>query len=153
MTSLLIILLISFTSCEGRKRMKEYGYIFQESTGTNEFILINGQRSPVKFSNTSDQTAVKTLHALRAGILYENSKGNQIFVVGDYDSQSQNFRLSHWYIKIPYEELVVEDETQLPHKSHTVVRQSLERTDFESKNGFDPEDPAFQPKLYQRSAQ
>jgi hypothetical protein len=149
----LIAVIILFAGCEGNKKVNEYGYVFEESTGPNQYIIVNGKKNPVKFSNASKQIAVKSLHALKPGILYENSGGDRIFVVGEYDSQSQSFQLSQWYIKVPFEEVVTEDETSVPHKVHKVTRQSLERTDFEPGNGFDPNDPAFDPKSFQKTAQ
>jgi hypothetical protein len=133
-----------------RKALQEYGYVFQETTGTNQYILINGQRNPMTFSETSNETAVKSLQSLKPGIVYENSKGDQIFVSGEYDDRSRTFRLSRWYIKIPFEESVIENETAVPHRVHKVVRHSLERADFDSRNGFDPNDPSFDPKSFQK---
>jgi hypothetical protein len=138
--------------CEDKK-VNEYGYVFQESTGQNQYIIVNGQKNPVKFTNASNEIALKSLQALKAGILYENSGRDRIFVVGDYDIQTQSFQLSHWYIKVPFEEVVAEDETRIPHTVHKVGRQSLERTYFEPGNGFDPNDPAFDPKSFQKTAQ
>jgi hypothetical protein len=144
--------LIPFGGCARNKRVNEYGYVFQESTGQNQYILIEGRKTPVKFDSASNQIALKSLYALKAGILYENRKGDQIFVTGEYDERSQLFRLSHWYIKVPFEELVIDDETRVPHTVHKVTHQSLARTDFESKNGFDPNDPAFDPKFFEKAA-
>ena len=151
---LLTPFLILFPGCERIKKVDAYGYVFQESTGQNQYILIDGRKAPIKFnSNASNQIALKSLYALKAGILYENSEGDQIFVTGEYDNQSQLFRLSHWYIKVPFEEIVIDDETRIPHTGHKVARKFLERTDFEPKNGFDPNDPVFDPKSFQKTAQ
>jgi hypothetical protein len=149
---LLTFFLIVFAGCERNKKVNEYGYVFQESTGQNQYILIDGQKAPVRFSDASNQIALKSLYALKTGILYENSEGDRIFVVGEYDNQSQSFGLSHWYIKVPFEEIVTEDEARVPHTVHKVTHQSLERTDFEPKNGFNPNDPAFDPKSFQKAA-
>lgn len=150
---LLTFLLTLFVGCEPKKTVNEYGYVFQESTGQNQYILINGQKAPVKFSDASDQVALKSLQALKPSILYENSDGQRIFVSGEYDNQSQLLRLSHWYIKVPFEEIVVDDEERIPHTVHRITRQSLERTDFESRNDFNQNDPAFDPKSFQKAAQ
>jgi hypothetical protein len=150
---LLALFLTLFAGCESNKKVNEYGYVFQESTGQNQYILINGQKAPVKFSDASDQIALKSLYALKPSILYANSDGQRIFGVGEYDNQSQSLRLSHWYIKVPFEEIVVEDEERIPHTVHKITRQSLERTDFESRNGFNQNDPAFDPKSFQKAAQ
>jgi len=142
-----------FISCNGDKKVDEFGYVFQESTGQNQYILMDGRKVPVKsfVADASNQMALKSLQALKPGVLYENSRGDRIFVRGEYDDQSQLFRLNHWNLKVPFEEVVVEDEMKLPHTTHRVTRQSLERTDFEITNGFDPKDPAFDPKAYQRA--
>lgn len=142
-----------FISCNGDKKVNEYGYIFQESTGQNQYVLIDGRKVPVKsfVADISNQMALKSLQALKPGILYENSRGDRIFVRGEYDDQSQSFRLNHWNLKVPFEEVVVEDEMKVPQTTRKVTRQSLERTDFEVKNGFDPQDPAFDPKAYQQT--
>jgi hypothetical protein len=123
----------------------------QKSTGENQYLLNEGRRVTLKhFADTSDQKALKSLQALSWNFLYLNSSGDRIFVIGEYDDQSQSFRLTHWYIKVPFEKLVIEDETHVPQKTHTVTAQSLERTDFEARNGFDPNDQAFNPTSFQR---
>ena len=144
-------LVFGLVGCQANKTVQEYGYVFQESTGTNQYIIISGQKSPVNFGETSNQLALKSLQALKPSILYENSSGAQIFVVGDYNNQSHSFRLTQWYIKLPFEELVIEDESQVPHRTHTVARHSLERTDFDSRSGFNPNDPTFDPKAFQKT--
>ena len=94
---------------------------------------------------------MQLLQALTWNVLYPNDDGTRIFLRGQYDRQAQSFRLVHWYIKTPFEKLVIEDETHIPHNVHKVISQSLERTDFEARNGFDPNDPAFNPKSFQRA--
>ena len=125
---------------------------FRRSTGQNQHILREGRKVPVKtfIADASSQMALKSLQALKPGILYENSGGDRIFVRGKYDDQTQSFRLIHWYLKVPFTETVVEDEAHVPHATHKVIRQSLERTDFETRNDFNPNDPAFDPKSFQR---
>ena len=148
----LLLCVSLLTSCNRDKKLNEYGYVFQESTGQNQYIIMDGRKVPIKdfVSDASDQLALKSLQALSSNVLYPNAQGDKIFLRGEYDHQSNSFRLSHWYIKIPFEALVIEDETHIPHNMHKVTRQSLERTDFEIRNGFDPKDPAFDPKAYQR---
>jgi HEAT repeat protein len=135
------------------KKAHEYGYVFEESTRPNQYIMIDGRKNPIEFDEASTRIAVKSLAALKPGILYQNSQGDRIFVAGEYDNQSHSFRLSHWYIKVPFQEVLTKDETQVPHKFHSRRRDSLKRTDFESKNGFDPNDPAFDPKSFQKGTQ
>jgi hypothetical protein len=150
--SVLLLCVALFTSCNGDKKLNEYGYVFQESTGQNQYIIMDGRKVPIKdfVSDASHQLALKSLQALRLNVLYPNAQGDKIFLRGEYDHQSNSFRLSHWYIKIPFEALVIDDETHVPHNVHKVTRQSLERTDFETRNGFDPKDSVFDPKAYQR---
>jgi hypothetical protein len=142
-----------FTGCNRGKTENEYGYVFHESTGQNRYILMEGRRVPIKnfVSDASNQLALKSLQALKGNVLYSNAGGDKIFLRGEYDQQSQSFRLSRWYIKVPFEALVIDDETQVPHNPRKVTRQSLERTDFEAGNGFNPNDPAFDPKSFQQA--
>ncbi len=150
LAGLLCVALIA--SCNGGKKVNEYGYVFQESTGENQYIMMEGRKVPVKsfVADSPNQLALKSLQALRSNVLYTNAQGDKIFLRGEYDPQSQSFRLSHWYIKVPFEALAIEDETKVPQNSQKVTRQSLERTDFETKNGFNPNDPAFEPKSFQQ---
>ena len=150
--ALLLICVALFSSCNDDKKLNDYGYVFHESTGPNQYIIMEGRQVPIKglVSDASDQLALKSLQALKWNVLYPNGDGDKIFVRGEYDPQSQSFRLTHWYIKTPFESLAIEDETDVPHNVHKVTRDSLERTDFEIKNGFDPKDPGFDPKTYQR---
>ena len=154
MKKLLVLFLCAllFASCNGANKTKEYGYVFHESTLQNQYIVVEGRKVPVKiiFAEAPNQIALKSLRALKAGILYDNSGGDRIFVRGEYDDQSQSFRLTHWYLKVPFGEWVVEDESHVPHRMYKVIRQSLERTDFETSNDFNPNDPAFDPRSFQR---
>lgn len=149
---LLTSLLILLAGCKG-KTVNEYGYVFHETTGQNQYIIKDGHQYPIHFDNTSDQIALKSLNALKPGILIQNNDGKRIFLSGEYNDQSQSFRLSHWYIKTPFEEMVTEDKMRLPHTVHKVTRESLDRKDFDPKNGFDPNDRAFDPKSFQKSTQ
>jgi len=73
--------------------VKEYGYVFQESTGQNQYILMEGRRVPVKtfVADASNQVGLKSLQALKASVLYPNNDGDRVFVRGEYDQQSQTF--------------------------------------------------------------
>src|SRR5687767_3617892 len=104
---LVLSLLAALPGCDRNQNVTEYGYVFQESTGENQYLLKEGRRVTLKhFADTSDQKALKSLQALSWNVLYLNSSGDRIFVVGKYDDQSQSFRLTHWYIKVPFEKLV-----------------------------------------------
>jgi|SRR5215213_8121418 len=149
----LLLCVALFTSCNGEKNLNEYGYVFHESTGENRYILIEGQKVPVKtfVADVPNQLALQSLQALKWNVLYTNAGGDKIFLRGEYDRQSQSFRLSHWYIKVPFQARVIDDETKLPFATHEVTRQSLERTDFETRPDFNPNDPAFHPKSFQKN--
>jgi hypothetical protein len=79
---------------------KEYGYFFQESTGQNQYILVDSQKVPITFSDRSNKIALQSLRALKASIVYGNSGGENMFVVGEYDAASHSFLLDHWYLKV-----------------------------------------------------
>lgn len=147
---LLIMVLVSLAACRG-SRAREYGYVFYESTGQNQFILVNSTEVPFRFDEKrSDQTALGSLRALSGRVLYPNSKGGKIILVGDYDEQTEWFRLEHWYLRIPFVEITMEDRIQMPEEIKEIRRNSLERTDFEKQRGFDPNEPGFEPKRYER---
>lgn len=149
---LCISLLALLVSCNRNQKVNEYGYVFQESTGENQYIIMDGRKVPITLiANPSNPVAFKSLRALKWNLLYPNDNGDRIFVRGEYDNQSHSFRLSHWYIKVPFKARVIDDETKLPFTMHEVTRQSLERTDFETKPGFNPNDPAFDPKSFQQA--
>ena len=114
--------------------------------------MMDGRKVPIKsfVSDTSDPMALKSLRALKWNVLYPNSRGNKISLRGEYDSQSESFRVIHWYIKAPFEALIIEDESHMPHNVNKVTRQSLERTDFETRHDFNPNDPTFDPKKFQQ---
>ena len=152
-TLLIFFSITLLTACEGNSELKEFGYVFHESTGQNQYVNVEGHKLSIKnfVSDGPNQVPLKSLQALKWNVLYPNSEGNRIFLRGRYDHQSQSLHLSYWYIKVPFEALVLEDETRVPHDIHKVTRQSLERSDFEIRNGFNPNDPGFDPRLFQRA--
>ncbi len=140
-------------TCNGvdkAKVKKEYGYIFQESTGQNQYILVDSQKLPITFNEQSNRIGLQSLGALKTSVLYGNSGGENIFVVGKYDVTSHSFLLDHWYIKVPFVQYAVADETHVPHVINKVSRSSLERTDFEREDGFDPFSSSFHPRLFEK---
>ena len=148
---LLIGAVILSFSCKAGHAGKEYGYVFHESTGQNQYILVDAKEEPFRFDEQkSDKLALGSLRSLSARVLYPNSRGNKIFLVGDYDSRSQSFVLTHWYIKVPFTELTLEDRLQRPEEIRNIERRSLERTDFEPKQGFDPNSETFNPKDHEK---
>jgi hypothetical protein len=148
---LLLVALISLAACSERSTAKEYGYVFYESTGQNQYLLIDTREVPFRFDEAhSDKSALESLRALSARILYPNSKGGRIILVGDYDGRTQLFRMEHWYLRVPFIELTLEDRFQLPEEITEISRVSLERSDFESRRDFDPNALEFDPKKYER---
>lgn len=147
----LLATLISLAACSGRRSAKEYGYVFYESTGPNQYILIDSRELPFRFDEAqSDKSALESLRALSARILYPNSKGGRIILVGDYDGRTQLFRLEHWYLRVPFIEVTLEDRLQMPEEVKEISRVSLERSDFENRRDFDPQALEFDPKKYVR---
>ena len=98
----------------------------------------------------SDKMALRSLHALSARILYPNSKGGRIILVGDYDVQTRLFRIQHWYLLSPFTELSLENRLQMPEEIREIKRVSLERTDFAKEGDFDQQALEFDPKQYER---
>ena len=151
--SLLILVVLFFFSCKGGDTEKEYGYAFHESTGQNQYILIDFKEMPFRFDERrSNKLALDSLRSLSARVLYPNSKGDKISLVGKYDAQSQLFVLSHWYISVPFTEITLEDRIQMPEEIKSLERRSMERTDFESSKGFNPSSEEFNPKDFERKA-
>jgi len=148
---LLLVALISFAGCNGRRTAKEYGYVFYESTSQNQYLLEDSRELPFSFDEVrSDKMALGSLHALSARILYPNSKGGRIILVGDYNVQTQLFRIQHWYLQVPFIELTLENRLQMPEEIREIKRVSLERTDFAKERDFDPKALEFDPKKYER---
>jgi hypothetical protein len=148
---LLLVTLISLAGCSGRRTAKEYGYVFYESTGQNQYILVDSKQVPFRFDEgRSDKIALGSLRALSARVLYPNSKGGKIILVGDYDAQTQLFTIEHWYLRVPFIEITLEDRVQMPEEIKEIRRVSLERTDFATERDFDPKAPEFDPKKYER---
>lgn len=100
---LLLVTLINLAGCNARRTAKEYGFVFYEATGQNQYLLEDSRELPFSFDEVrSDRMALGSLRALSARILYPNSKGGRIILVGDYDAQTQRFRIQHWYLRVPF---------------------------------------------------
>jgi hypothetical protein len=148
---LLLVALTTFIGCNRRSTAREYGYVFYESTGQNQYLLEDSKKLPFSFDEErSDKMALRSLHALSARILYPNSKGGRIILVGDYDVQTRLFRIQHWYLLTPFTELSLENRLQMPEEIREFKRVSLERTDFAKERDFDPQALEFDPKQYER---
>ena len=83
--SVLLLCVGLFTACDRSKTMHEYGYVFQESTGENHYVLMEGRKVLVKIivADAPNQMALKSLQALKASVLYPNAAGDKIFLRGE----------------------------------------------------------------------
>ena len=130
---------------------KEYGYVFLESTGQNQFALIGRTRVPIIFDQTaSDQVALLALMSMKPSILYGNGNGRRIILSGEFQAQTHVFTLRHWYIRTPFVEWAVKDESHIPHQIRKRMRNTLTREDFQKSETFDPFDNRFDPLSFTR---
>jgi len=90
------------------------------------------------------------LMSLKASILYGNRDGKRITLVGEFQARTHIFTLKHWYLRVPFVERAVKDETHLPHQVSRRVRHTLRREDFEKGEKFDPYDKGFDPLSFSR---
>ena len=145
-----VILIAACLTC-AYGQANEYGYVFHEWTGQNQFILIGRRPVPITFDQTgSDQIALHALKSLKASILYANRDGKHITLVGEFQARTQIFALKHWYLRVPFVEWAVKDETHIPHQVIRRVRHTLRREDFEKREEFDPYDKRFDPLSFSR---
>jgi len=136
--TVLFFIVIFLISCQYRKEKIEVGYIFHETTGHTEYLLINSNEVPIKFDSKSNKIALNSLYSLNPSILYPNSDGTKIFVIGHFLQGNKIFMLEHWYIKAPFKEYIVVDETELPHKIEIFERHELSISDFRESSFFNP---------------
>ena len=149
--SLSTVFLIATCLTYAHGQANEYGYIFHESTGQNQFILIGRRRVPITFDQTgSDQIALHALMSLNPSILYGNGDGRSMTLVGEFQARMHIFTLRHWYIRMPFVEWAVKDETHIPHQVDRRVRHTLRREDFRKSKEFDPYDKGFDPLSFSR---
>lgn len=122
-----------------------YGYVFWEATIVKtSHIVLNGQEMAIEFREDSDPLALKSLRSLKWNVLYENCKGKDIFVVGQYFEEPKHtpdrpdmpprqeyhdFRLLDWYILTPFTEVRWKDEQPLNDFVHR-QRDALSYDDF-----------------------
>jgi uncharacterized protein YwqG len=149
-----LVALLLVSACSGISRATEYGYVFHESTGQNQFLIVYSQKVPFRFDEErSDKTALSSLRALNPRVSYPNGDGSKIIVGGDYDAKTQLLRLEHWYLRVPFRELTLEDTLQMPEDIEEIRRVSLERTDFKIQGGFNPNAPEFDPRDYESESE
>ncbi len=58
--------------------------------------------------------------------------------------------MEHWYLRVPFIEVGLEDRLQTSQETKEIRRTSLERTDFVKQRDFDPTALGFDPKKYER---
>ena len=96
---------------------KAYGFVHLETTDITSYVIAEGKRVAIQFSDSSDARALAALEALRWQVLLPNADGRMIVVIGELGNekkmtpsapnmaQSQvyyDFRLTGWTIKIPF---------------------------------------------------
>jgi hypothetical protein len=114
--SLSISLIVSCAMARASES-KAYGFVHLETTGITSYVIAEGKRVAIRFSDSSDAPALAALEALRWQVLLPNADGRTIVVIGELDNekkmtpstpnmaQSQvyyDFRLTGWTIKIPF---------------------------------------------------
>jgi hypothetical protein len=83
MRGFLFVLTITLIGgCTSNVQLQTYGYVFHEATGITNHVVQNGKEIPVKFSSKSNSQNLAALKSLNWNILYPNSGGNKIYVVG-----------------------------------------------------------------------
>lgn len=153
-TSFFVIFLSSFavpfmsTGCHKEHQADYHRYVFLEQTGDNEFILDNGRLVGFGFDERSSDSALISLRALKAEILYNTKDKNIIRIYGKWRRKDRLFTLDNWTLESPFISTETIDESQVPHEVVEVSRLTLERTDFKKTEGFDPDDAVFDPKEF-----
>src|SRR5688500_13294418 len=116
--TLLLLITSLMMACSGsmnkEKTKKAYAEEVTEYIGQSQYMLVDSQKLPITFNDKSNKMALQSLRALKPSVLYGNSDGKNMFVVGEYDVNSHSFLLDHWYINVPFVEFVPEDETYPP---------------------------------------
>jgi hypothetical protein len=149
-SSLFIIAVILITGCTSNVQLQTYGYVFHESTGITNHIGQNGKEIPVKFSSKSNSQNIAALKSLKWNILYPNSGGNKIYVIGvlghrekmtpsgpnlSNPEKYRDFALADWYITVPFIEIRLQNESIVPHQAENVTRYILNTYDFSDFDG------------------
>jgi hypothetical protein len=144
----LLFLSTHFTAAETNHT--EYGYIFHESSGQNEFLIRENDTIPIRFSPSSEKLALNSLQRLKWNVLYLNGSGEEIKLLGKVDKKKQKdgetyfeFILEHWYILTPFYKYADQDGLELPEKMKS---DQLTKEDFKNFEGKDE----FDVKLFQR---
>lgn len=108
-----------------------YEYYFHESTGDNQFVLLNGREVKIQFNrDRSDTARLRDLGNLKWTVLYPNSRG-QIKLYGLFSPATGDFILKDWKLSAPFKALLVKNEDELPLIADTIVKNVLDGDDFE----------------------
>ncbi len=146
-TWILLIAAFSFLVNSQSSFADIYGYIFSESTGQNNFVLIKKIRTPIEFDRKlSDRQALYSLIALKASVLCFNSDGSKIFLDGNQNKTTGTFILKSWHIMAPFEVGAQADDFSDTPKIQRHTKSTLSRSDFNKSKDFDPESAEFDPK-------
>jgi hypothetical protein len=147
---LVLIFIILILGCN-KSQSNEYGFIHCETTGITSYIVDEGEEIPIKFHKDSNQLAVKSLYGLKWNILYANSDGKTIYLVGELYNKKHHtptqsnmatseeyyeFKLIKWYILTPFKE-IIEGDTPLDRELALTQRKHLKPEDFNDFIGKD----------------
>ena len=125
-----------------------FHYHFEECTGNNQFVVVDGNDQPVEFDPAgSDQRAFRTLMSLSYPILYPARNRNRIYVVGRYyfatkigpladDPPVHRFILSRWFVEAPFQRLTERLDTVALPTPQLTAASDLIRSDFDWPNAF-----------------
>jgi hypothetical protein len=109
----------------------EFSYIFRESTGENQFILINGKEVPIEFSKGSDPTYLNLLNSLSWRVLYCEENEKKIRLIGSYNVWNHKFTLNKWYW-VGSVSKIASPEMEDSNTRKLILKKQLTKDDFES---------------------
>lgn len=111
-----------------------FGYVFKESTGRNEFLIVNGETIPMRIDDVhSNHESLRLLQSLDWKVLYPNANGKNIMLQGRYTPRTGTFILRSWSIVIPFERIVQESSDTLPFKTNTILSKTISSSDYTAK--------------------
>jgi len=132
---LFIPLTILLFGCASTNGIRSYPYHFYETTGPNQFIVVNGKEKVLVFHINSNQDAIIDLRNLRWNVLYPNSQ--KIMMEGKYQEDGE-FVLEHWYLLAPFERLDLKDKDDPLGEKVSHQKTLLDQSDFEKKTKASP---------------
>ena len=134
--------------------VRSYGYVHWETTGVTDGIVVHRKKIPIQFRADCDALALRAFRALKWEVLATNSRGRNIFLVGQLyperkftprceacasSEEYQEFRLIDWYITTPFK-VARWPENQLPIAAQMNIRKELQPSDFDEFDGKDTMD-------------